>query len=421
MVYGISGQLLAEFDNTSGALKKEYIYGVSGLLATIEPGSLTDPEKVKYITADHLGSPRIVVRGNGSVLSRHDYKPFGEAIPSSGPGSGPRQQITEYGGPGDGERQKFTSKERDTETGLDFFETRYYSSTQGRFTSPDSFGGRSVNPQTFNLYSYTKNNPLKYIDPSGHVPQDPNKGLPNCSTGQAPCASNGNDVTLESKKPTIWSRMWGSVKSLWNFNQKTIAIAKASGGFGAIGLAGTWGPMLRRYLASKSETYKSYVDTMDDPKTQMGIIVATGGAAKVEFELEAQAEATSGELDVLIENEILAARAKEIHSAVGGQVTQDRTVVAVLEGMQPDISIVRLVGSSEYNLRLGQQTMLQEGEIAVSGQGHAEVTVLNFAKQMGLIRTRVAASRGICPNCAIAIGEAGATRASPLRPSRGKN
>ena len=166
MVYGISGQLLAEFDNTSGALKKEYIYGVNGLLATIEPGSLTDPEKVKYLTADHLGSPRIVVRGDGSVLSRHDYKPFGEAIPSSGPGSGSRPQITGYDGT-DGERQKFTSKERDTETGLDFFEARYYSSAQGRFTSPDLLAGHLGDPQTLNRYSYVRNNPIVLTDSTG--------------------------------------------------------------------------------------------------------------------------------------------------------------------------------------------------------------------------------------------------------------
>lgn len=68
-----------------------------------------------------------------------------------------------------------TSKERDNETGLDWFDSRYYHSAQGRFTSPDSFGGRLVNPQTLNLYSYVRNNPLKYIDPSGHEDDLPKK------------------------------------------------------------------------------------------------------------------------------------------------------------------------------------------------------------------------------------------------------
>src|ERR1051326_7178205 len=91
---------------------------------------------------------------------------------------------------GDGVRQQFTSKERDVETGLDYFLARYYSSTQGRFTSPDEFTGGPVelfaaavqanptfyadltNPQTLNKYQYCVNNPLRYTDPSGHQQQD---------------------------------------------------------------------------------------------------------------------------------------------------------------------------------------------------------------------------------------------------------
>jgi RHS repeat-associated protein len=83
-----------------------------------------------------------------------------------------------------------TSKERDIETGLDYFLARYYSSTQGRFTSPDQFPGGAIevfaeaasdnptfyadltNPQTLNKYQYCVNNPLRYTDPSGHQSQE---------------------------------------------------------------------------------------------------------------------------------------------------------------------------------------------------------------------------------------------------------
>ena len=62
-----------------------------------------------------------------------------------------------------------TQKERDSETGLDYFGARYYASTQGRFTSADPLltSGRPSNPQTWNRYSYTLGNPLKYVDPLG--------------------------------------------------------------------------------------------------------------------------------------------------------------------------------------------------------------------------------------------------------------
>jgi RHS repeat-associated protein len=63
-----------------------------------------------------------------------------------------------------------SGKERDAETGLDYFLARYYSGAQGRFTSVDPIwvkADRLIDPQRLNLYSYTRNNPLKFIDPAG--------------------------------------------------------------------------------------------------------------------------------------------------------------------------------------------------------------------------------------------------------------
>ena len=67
---------------------------------------------------------------------------------------------------------EFTSKERDAETGLDYFGARYMSSAQGRFTSPDPLlgSGRPEDPQSWNRYAYGFNNPLRFIDPSGLDP-----------------------------------------------------------------------------------------------------------------------------------------------------------------------------------------------------------------------------------------------------------
>jgi RHS repeat-associated protein len=65
---------------------------------------------------------------------------------------------------------KFTGKERDAESGLDYFGARYFSGAQGRFTSPDPLmihPDRLVEPQRLNLYVYARNNPLKYVDPNG--------------------------------------------------------------------------------------------------------------------------------------------------------------------------------------------------------------------------------------------------------------
>ncbi len=80
-------------------------------------------------------------------------------------------------GAGDGVRQKFTLKERDNETGLDYFGARYFASTQGRFSSADPFlaSARPPMPQSWNRYSYVLNNPLKLIDPNGLEDDDPQK------------------------------------------------------------------------------------------------------------------------------------------------------------------------------------------------------------------------------------------------------
>ena len=64
----------------------------------------------------------------------------------------------------------FTGKERDTESGNDYFFARYYSSAAGRFLSPDPSGlgfADPANPQSLNQYAYVMNNPLTFVDPSG--------------------------------------------------------------------------------------------------------------------------------------------------------------------------------------------------------------------------------------------------------------
>ena len=131
-------------------------------------------------------TPRIMLDQTGSLagVKRHDYLPFGEELFA---GTGGRTVPMGYAS--DGVRQQFTSKERDAETGLDYFLARYYSSAQGRFMSPDEFSGGPdevyilgkgdsesqalpyadiTQPQSLNKYQYTNNSPLRYVDADGH-------------------------------------------------------------------------------------------------------------------------------------------------------------------------------------------------------------------------------------------------------------
>ena len=66
-----------------------------------------------------------------------------------------------------------TSCSNSDQTGLYFYNARYYDATIGRFISPDSIVPNPANPQSLNRYSYCLNNPLRYTDPSGHGGKPP--------------------------------------------------------------------------------------------------------------------------------------------------------------------------------------------------------------------------------------------------------
>jgi RHS repeat-associated protein len=131
-------------------------------------GTSAGGDKVQWLVPDHLGTPRIIVDQTGDLagVKRHDYLPFGEELFA---GTGGRTTALGYGG--DGVRQQFTSKERDVETGLDYFLARYFSATHGRFSSPDPLlaSGIAGIPQSWNRYTYCINNPLLFVDPDGLI------------------------------------------------------------------------------------------------------------------------------------------------------------------------------------------------------------------------------------------------------------
>jgi RHS repeat-associated protein len=119
------------------------------------PGTTTT-----YYAGDQIGSTRMMLTAGGWPVSMDTYYPFGvEASPQA-----------------DQNHYKFTGKERDAETGNDYFGARYYAGTMGRFLSPDWSDTPQAmpyadlsNPQSFNRYVYLNNNPLNGVDPDGHL------------------------------------------------------------------------------------------------------------------------------------------------------------------------------------------------------------------------------------------------------------
>jgi RHS repeat-associated protein len=88
-------------------------------------------------------------------------------------------------------------------TGFDNFWARMTAGSQGRFLSPDpdNAGADPTNPQTWNMYSYTRNNPLKYIDPSGLCTQDADGNL--SDDDGVPCTDNSGNVNLPGNSVTV--------------------------------------------------------------------------------------------------------------------------------------------------------------------------------------------------------------------------
>jgi len=162
--YGMASDPLDETDLTGVTTNsgfKEYVFFGGKRIA-----SRDYQNNVNYYFADHLGTARVVTNASGSILDDSDFYPFGGERPACEPNGAPGCTMP----PGSGNSYKFTSKERDSESGLDNFGARYDSSSMGRFISPDSTAYvKPINPQSWNLYAYALNNPLLYVDPTGNT------------------------------------------------------------------------------------------------------------------------------------------------------------------------------------------------------------------------------------------------------------
>jgi RHS repeat-associated protein len=157
LYWNMAPGIVAESDLT-GALKSEYVF-FDGTRVARRDG-VNGSGGVFYYFSDRLKTASVITDAAGNIRSESDYFPWG----------GELQFINN-----DSNHYKFTGKERDSETGLDYFGARYYGNALGRFLTPDwaahpiavpyaNFG----NPQSLNLYSYVENNPTTMGDPDGH-------------------------------------------------------------------------------------------------------------------------------------------------------------------------------------------------------------------------------------------------------------
>jgi RHS repeat-associated protein len=154
-----------------------YVYDAAGQLAQEYSTAPPTDSATSYLTADHLGSTRLITDASGGVKKRFDYLPFGEELVA---GTGGRTKDMHYNDDvsvsvPDTQSMKFTGKKRDAKNGLNYLGARYFSGAQGRFTSPDFARTPAPipyadlqDPQTLNLYAYVRNSPLTTRDSDGH-------------------------------------------------------------------------------------------------------------------------------------------------------------------------------------------------------------------------------------------------------------
>jgi RHS repeat-associated protein len=168
--FGPSGETAAETD-ASGNYTNYIFFGGQRLARNVSGD-------IKYYITDHLHSTAVFADKSGTVLDDNDFYPWGGVVP----GVGTTTSNNHY---------KFTGKERDTESGLDYFGARYYANVTGRFMSPD-WAARPTSvpyaefgdPQSLNLYSYVRNSPIVRVDADGHrdqimhAPENPWHGDP---------------------------------------------------------------------------------------------------------------------------------------------------------------------------------------------------------------------------------------------------
>src|SRR6266545_2017600 len=108
---------------------------------------------ILFLHADHLGGPVVITDNSGQVAGRLRYDPYGA--------------VLEQGGAAAAGRRGFTGGEPDLASGLLYLSARYYHPRIGRFVSPDTIVQNVDDPLAWASYTYCRDNPVVFIDPSG--------------------------------------------------------------------------------------------------------------------------------------------------------------------------------------------------------------------------------------------------------------
>ena len=135
-----------EWTGTSSTMKRYYEAG--GSRVGMRQGST-----LYWLVSDHLGSTSVTANASGGLYGRLLYKAWGEQRWSSG------TTPTTY---------RYTGQRSESSLGLYYYGARWYDPGLARFVQADTFIPNPDNPLDWDRYMYSRNQPVKYVDPTGH-------------------------------------------------------------------------------------------------------------------------------------------------------------------------------------------------------------------------------------------------------------
>ncbi|MEE1947241.1 DUF6443 domain-containing protein [Pedobacter sp. KR3-3] len=375
-LYDATGAKLRKSNTASGTVT-DYVDGIQYTNGTIdfiqtEAGTAQNnggTYTYHYNLTDNLGNVRYtfdIYSGAVRKLQEDNYYPFGlRRVASAG-----------------NNKYLYNGKELQEELEQYDYGARFYDPMIGRWNVVDPLvevGQESTSP-----YIYVFNNPILLTDPDGKLPDPPEKD-PKLSS--LPKEDPDGDQIGIIRQSRADQRLYSPGKAaIVDFTYKLLDGL----GFNTIDNA----------IFSKEKL------TAGD-KVNLGFAILSA--------LDPPIGGGRGGKASSVHEPNLGIRAAEIHAEVS-PATQRRTTIAVGSATDAAGNPVTIVGSSEVNLRAQQLKALKPGEVAASGIGHAEVTVMNYAKANNMTVTNIGASRPICFNCALQIQANGVVAVTPYKP-----
>jgi RHS repeat-associated protein len=416
-----------------------------------------------FYHTNHINSSSVITDTSGAEVTRIVYLPFGEI-----------SQLNSTGG--DTVTKKFTGQEFDEDTGLYYYGSRYYDPVIGRFLSPDSIIPNIYDAQSFNRYSYVRNNPIIHIDPSGHQEVDVGGGDVGPDLGGGEVGDGGTEFsTTIVNVPTGLGYIEVctgppelevctikiTARRIENFTPQITSVPTVY--INTVGAPPSWRLPPHDMISATMDysrrisEYAGFSDSMSfqhkgppyipipwmselmdlgytepQAKALIDMINMENRMASINYHM-AWIGGTAFQVLLLFfsmatgESGGIAGIAGAERTAAAGEMealgTRAMQIHGALDPIAADMRTtavmstkdgINIIAGGARDLTPAQRAMLGPGEVAAKLPGvHAEITAVRHAAANGLTPQTMTVTRTICPSCAAAIQQSGGTLLTP--------